>query len=120
MTTVSPRAARAPLSRRRRCTTIVIEEERVGTEALADRLDRDDVIGRDVAEVHVGAEVLDEPHLLRLAGRLEDDPPGVDVHLDLVDEPGLDLARRVIDADRPRLAALHDHLPRAGGELALD
>src|SRR5262245_18242580 len=99
MTTVSPRAARAPLSRRGRCTTSGVDEKRGGTESLADRLDRDDVLVRDVADVHVGAEVLDEPHLLGLAGRLEDDPPRVDVHLDLVDEPGLDLARRVIDAD---------------------
>src|SRR5262249_37369450 len=120
MTTASPRASRAPLSSRWRRMTIVIEEQGVGAQALADGLDRDDVLGLDVAEVHVRAELLDEPDLLWLARRLEDDPAGVDLHLDLVDQPCLDLAGRVVDADGARLASLDDHLPRARGELALD
>src|SRR5262249_35629559 len=36
------------------------------------------------------------------------------------DEPRLDLSRGVVDADRPRLAPFHDHLPRSGAQLALD
>src|SRR5262249_4476602 len=120
MTTASPRASRAPLSSRWRRMTIVIEEQGVGTQALADGLDRDHVLGGDVAQVHVRAEVLDEPDLLRLARRLEDDAGGVDLHLDLVDQACFDLARRVVDADGSRLASLYDHLPSARGELALD
>src|SRR5262245_6776417 len=120
MTTASPRASRAPLSSRWRRMTIVIEEQGVGAQALADRLDRDHVLGWNVAQVHVRAEVLDHPDLLRLARRLEDDAAGIDLHLDLVDQPCLDLARRVVDADGARLASLDDHLPRTRGELTLD
>src|SRR5262249_55977145 len=120
MTTARPRASRAPLRSRWRRMTIVIEQQGVGAQALADGLDRDHVLGRDVAEVHVRPEVLDEPDLLGLARRLEDDAAGVDLHLDLVDESRLDLARRVVDADGARLAPLDDHLPRTGPQLALD
>src|SRR5262249_61934651 len=103
MTTASPRASLAPLSRRWRRMSVMVEEKRVGAQALADSLHRDDVLGRDVAQVHVGAEVLDEPHLLWLARRLQDDAAGVDAHLDLVRQPRPDLARPVVDVDRPRL-----------------
>src|SRR4030095_350347 len=96
MTTASPRAARAPLSRRGRWTAGTGEQQGVGAQPLADGLERDDVRGRDVAHVHVGAEVLDEPHLLWLARRLENDASRDDAHLDLGAHPRLDLARRVV------------------------
>src|SRR5262245_63542867 len=76
MTTASPRASRAPLSSRRRCTAIMVQQQGVRAQPLTDGLERDDVLGRHVAHVHVGSEVLDEPHLLGLARRLEDDPAG--------------------------------------------
>src|SRR5262249_47326563 len=120
MTTASPRASRAPLSSRRRCTAIMVQQQGVRAQPLTDGLERDDVLGRHVAHVHVGSEVLDEPHLLGLARRLEDDPAGIHLHLDLVDESCLDLAGGVVDAARPRLATLDDHLPGACRDLALD
>src|SRR5262249_31988462 len=120
MTTATPRAARAPLRSRWRRMSIVIEQQGVGAQPLTDGLDGDHVLGRDVAEVHVRPEVLDEPDLLGFARRLEDDAAGVDLHLDLVDEARLDLPRRVVDADGAGLAPLDDHLPRSGPELALD
>ena len=46
-------------------------QQRVAAHADAQGLDRDDFFGRDVAEVHVGAELLDEPGLLLLDRRLE-------------------------------------------------
>src|SRR5262249_57148367 len=113
-------ASRAPLSSRWRRMTIVIEEQGVGAQALADGLDRDDLLGWDVTQVHVRAEMLDEPDLLWLARRLEDDAAGVDLHLDLVDQACFDLARRVVDADGSRLPSLRDHLPPALRELAPD
>src|SRR5262245_18718939 len=100
MTTASPRASRAPPSSRWRRMAVMVEEQGIGAQPLADGLDRDHVLGRDVAQVHVGAEVFDEPHLLGLPRSLENDAAGVDLHLDLVDEPRLDLSRRVVDADR--------------------
>ena len=47
--------------------------ERVAAEAEPERLQRDDLLGRDVAEVDLGAELLDEPRLRGLRRRLEDD-----------------------------------------------
>src|SRR5581483_12006394 len=44
----------------------------VAAQPEAQRLERDHLVGRDVAEVHVGAELLHEPRLARLRRRLED------------------------------------------------
>src|SRR3954452_2249436 len=46
--------------------------EGVAAQAEPQRLERDDLVGRDVAEVDVRAEVRDEPRLRRLRRRLED------------------------------------------------
>src|SRR5437660_811841 len=46
--------------------------QRVAAQAEAERLERDHFLGRDVAEVHVRAELLHEPRLARLRRRLED------------------------------------------------
>src|ERR1700756_4818116 len=45
----------------------------VAAPAEGQRLERDDFLGRDVAEVDRRAELLHEPRLGRLARRLEDD-----------------------------------------------
>ena len=68
----------------------------------------------------VRPEVLDEPRLARLRRRLEDQVGDGDLVRDLVDEAGAHLAGRPVDAGGAALAALGDHLPRAGGELFLD
>src|SRR3954464_10794865 len=47
--------------------------ERIAAQAATQRLQRDDFVGRDVAEVHGRAELLDEPRLRSLARSLEDD-----------------------------------------------
>src|ERR1700730_18128359 len=47
--------------------------QRVAAETAAERLQRDDLVRRDVAEVDGGAEFLDEPGLGGLRWRLEDD-----------------------------------------------
>src|SRR5215475_5160898 len=47
--------------------------ERVAPEPETERLERDHLVGRDVPDVDVGAEVLDEPGLARLGGGLEDE-----------------------------------------------
>ena len=46
--------------------------QRVAAQAEAQRLERDHLVGRDVAEVDRRAELLDEPGLRRLRRRLED------------------------------------------------
>ena len=94
--------------------------EGVGTQPLADRLDRDDVARRDVAEVHVRTEVLHQPHLLVLLRRLEHHAAGIDLGLDLLDQARFHLAGALVDADGAGFAAFADHLPRARAELFLD
>src|SRR5688572_25647216 len=93
---------------------------RVAAQAQSERLERDHFLGRDVAQVHVRPELLHEPGLVRLRRRLEDEVFDCDVVDDLVDQTGAHLTRRAIDAGRPTLAPLGDHLPRAGLELFLD
>src|SRR3954447_20380633 len=44
--------------------------QRVAAQAEPERLERDDLLGRDVAEIHVRPEMLDEPGLRRLRRRL--------------------------------------------------
>src|SRR5687768_13210486 len=46
--------------------------QRVGTQAEAERLEGDDLVGRDVPEVDLGTEVPHEPGLRRLRRRLPD------------------------------------------------
>src|SRR3990170_3261654 len=91
--------------------------EGVGAEPETERLERDDLLGRDVAEVDLRAEVLDEPGLRALRRRLEDDVAELDRVDDLVDQPGAHLARRAIDACGTALTPFGDHLPGAGVEL---
>src|SRR5947199_2008374 len=78
----------------------------VPTQAEAERLERDHLVGRDVPEVHGRAELLHEPGLGRLRRRLEDEV--LDWHLvgDLVDEAGAHLAGGSVDPGRSTLAAL--------------
>src|SRR5437868_11022197 len=85
--------------------------QRVAAQPEAERLERDDLVGRDVAEVDLGPEVLDEPRLGRLRRRLPDEVVEIDRVRDLVDEPGAHLARRAEDAGGSALARLGDHLP---------
>src|SRR5260221_8335431 len=60
--------------------------QRVAAQAEPQRLERDDFLRRDVAEVHVGAEVLDEPRLRRLRRCFEDDVVEVELVRNLVDQ----------------------------------
>ena len=88
-------ASKSSVSRRLRARGRVAEQdllEGVGAEAEAERLERDHLVGRDVAEVDLGPEVLDEPGLRGLRRRLEDQVVDVDLVDDLVDEAGAHLA----------------------------
>src|SRR3954454_19931078 len=93
---------------------------RVAAQPEAERLERDHFLRRDVAEVHVRAELLHEPRLARLGRRLEDQLADLDLVDDLVDEARAHLAGRAVDPGGAALAALGDHLPGAGLELFLD
>src|SRR4051812_24625687 len=93
--------------------------QRVASQAEAQCLERDHLVRRDVAEVDVGPEMPDEPGLALLGGRLPDQGVERNRVLDLVDEPGAQLAARPIDAGRAPLAALGDDAPRARVELLL-
>src|SRR5512132_4509416 len=66
--------------------------EGVGAEPETERLERDDFLGRDVAEVDLGPEAADEPGLGGLLRRLEDDVADLDLVDDLVDQAGAHLA----------------------------
>src|SRR5689334_22251713 len=91
--------------------------QRVAAQAEPERLERDHFLGRDVAEVDLGPEVLDEPRLRLLRRRLPDQVVEVDRMLNLVDEAGAELAGRTVDPGGAALAALGDHLPGARVEL---
>src|ERR671924_1577252 len=93
--------------------------DRVRAQAEPERLERDHLIRRDVPEVDLRAEVLDEPGLRRLRRRLEDQVADVDLVRELVDEPRAQLAGRPEDARGAGLARLGDHLPGARLELLL-
>ena len=88
--------------------------------AEAQRLDGDHLVGRDVAQVDVRAEVLHEPGLRGLRRSLEEELVDRDLVRDLVDQPRPHVPVRAEDPGRPALAALRDHLPGARGELLLD
>src|SRR6266545_1924315 len=68
--------------------------QRVAAQTEAQRLERDHLVGRDVAEVDVRPEVLDEPGLRGLGRRLPDQVVEVERVLDLVHEARAQLARR--------------------------
>src|ERR671930_691699 len=68
--------------------------EGVAAEPEPERLERDDLVRRDVPEVHLGPEVLDEPRLGAFRRGFPDQVVEVDRVLDLVDEAGAQLARR--------------------------
>src|SRR4029077_629174 len=93
--------------------------QRVATQPKTQRLERDHLVGRDVAEVDVRAEVPDEPGLALLGRRFPDQGLEGNGVLDLVDQAGAKLAARPIDAGRAALAALGDDPPCAGVELLL-
>src|SRR5262249_46906392 len=61
--------------------------QRVAAQPEAERLERNHLVGRDVAEIDVGTEVLHEPRLARLRRRLEDQFRDRYLVRDLVDEP---------------------------------
>src|SRR6185437_3961490 len=82
--------------------------QRVAAQPEAERLERDHLVGRDVAEVDRRPEVLDEPGLARLGRGLEDQVGDRDLLRDLVDEVRDHLAGRPVDAGGPALAALGD------------
>src|SRR2546423_9285124 len=69
--------------------------QRVGAEPEAERLERDDLLRGDVPEVHARAELLDEPRLRGLRGRLEDQVVERDLACDLGDQLGAHPAGRV-------------------------
>src|SRR6266550_7949919 len=94
--------------------------ERVAAQPESERLERDDFLGRDVPEIDVRPEVLDEPRLARLRRSLEDEIRDRDLVGDLVDQPGTHVAVLAEDPGRAALTCLRDHLPRAGALLFLD
>src|SRR5438309_1959824 len=54
------------------CRLLIVQQhllQRVAAETEAQGLERDDLVGRDVSEVHSGAELLDEPDLCGLRRR---------------------------------------------------
>src|SRR5690242_13028959 len=87
--------------------------ERVAAQAATKGLERDHLVGRDVAEVDQGPEPLDEPRLRRLRRRLENDVLDPDGVRDLTDQLGAHAPGGVEDARCPAFARLGDDLPRA-------
>src|SRR5436189_1468347 len=94
--------------------------QRVSAQAEPQGLERDDLLGRDVPEVDLWPEMLDEPGLRRLRGRLPDEVVEVDRMGDLVDQAGAHLAAQAEAARGAALARLGHDLPGAGLELLLD
>src|SRR5207248_1879932 len=92
----------------------------VAAQPEPERLERDDLLGRDVPEVHTGAEVLHEPRLRLLGRRLPDEVVEVDRMLDLRDQARAHLTVLPEDARGATLACLGDHLPRARVLFFLD
>src|ERR687887_1112272 len=94
--------------------------QRVGAQAEPQRLERNDLLGGDVSEVHARPELPHEPGLGALRGGFEDEVLDRDLVRDLVDQARAHLAGRAVDAGGASLAALGDHLPGARLELLLD
>src|SRR3954471_6011162 len=93
--------------------------QRVAAKPETERLERDDLLRRDVPEVDRRAEVLDEPRLRSLRRRLPDDVVEVELVRDLVDQPGAHVAVLAEDACAAAFARLGDDLPGAGVLLFL-
>src|SRR6266498_4024170 len=91
----------------------------VSPQPQPERLEWDDLLRGDVAEVHFRAEGIHEPGLRRSPRRFEDEVARIDRVHDLVDEACAHLAGGAEHARRAALARLGDHLPGAGGELLL-
>src|SRR6266576_5550601 len=91
--------------------------QRVAAEAATERLERNDLVGRDVAEVHCGPELPDEPRLRSLGRRLENDVLEWHRVCDLADELSAHVPGLAEDPSSPALARLGDHLPGARAEL---
>src|SRR5205085_12586265 len=103
-----------------RCRLAVAKQhllQGVAPQTEPQRLEGDDLVRRNVAKVHLWAEVLDEPRLGRFRRRLPDELAHVDVMGDLVDEPCAHLPGRTKDTGCSALARLGDHLPGACVEL---
>src|SRR5438105_2242434 len=94
--------------------------QRVGAQAEPQGLERDDLVGRDVPEIHARPELADEPGLGALRRRLENQVLDRDLVRDLVDEAGAHVTVRPVDPGTAALAPLGDHLPGARLELLLD
>src|ERR1700722_16197743 len=92
----------------------------VGAQAETQGLQGEAVAGGDVAEVAPGAEVLQQPHLLSLQRRVEDQLLRIDRVDDLLDQAGTGFAVGAVDAGGARLARLGDHLPGTGVQVAFD
>src|SRR5205823_13988380 len=91
--------------------------ERVAAQPEPQGLERDHLVGRDVAEIDVRAEVLDEPGLALLRRRLPDQSFEGNSVLDLVHEPRPELTARPVDAGGAALPALGDAAPGPRVEL---
>src|SRR5664279_1229312 len=89
--------------------------ERVGAKPESKRLETESLLGRDVAEVHLGAVVGDEPGLSGLERRLENEVVDRNLVRDLFHEPGAHLARGPEDACGAALSSLGDHFPGTAG-----
>src|SRR6202795_3368016 len=91
--------------------------QRVLAQPATERLERDDLVRGDVPEIDGRAELLDEPRLGVLRGRLEDDVLERHSACDLADEVGSHVAGLAADACCSALTRFRDHLPGAGIEL---
>ena len=89
----------------------------VGPEPETQRLHPHRLTRRHVRQVDLGADVVDEPGLLLLPGRLEQQPLGPDVVEERVDDVGADAAVRTVDPDGAALAALGDDPGGPGVEV---
>src|SRR5262249_50297355 len=94
--------------------------QRVAAQAATESLERDHLVGRDVAEVDRRPEALDEPRLSGLPRRLEEDVLDAEGVGDLADQLRAHAPRRVEDAGGAAFPRLGDHLPRAGLQLVAE
>src|SRR5581483_6907724 len=94
--------------------------QRVAAQAEPQRLERDDLLGGNVPEVHVRPAVLHAPRLRALRRSLPHEIVEVDRVLDLLDQACAHVTVGAEDPGRAAFARLGDHLPRAGVLLFLD